>query len=136
MDIRQLEYFLAIVDSGGFNRAATALYVSQPSLSQAVRALEHDLGSEPDIPGHCLQAAASAREKGAFDEPGDRTCRHWRSQALVSGRARRHVRAYARHAHRSPVVAVGLPIPVVRLCRPLGSQHHGSTKGRGRCLKA
>ncbi|KFG71304.1 LysR family transcriptional regulator [Streptomyces mutabilis] len=46
MDIRQLEYFLAIVDSGGFSRAATALYVSQPSLSQAVRALEHDLGSE------------------------------------------------------------------------------------------
>ncbi|MFD5291447.1 hypothetical protein ACFWJV_25070 [Streptomyces rochei] len=26
MDIRQLEYFLAIVDSGGFNRAATALF--------------------------------------------------------------------------------------------------------------
>ncbi|MFM9582404.1 LysR family transcriptional regulator [Streptomyces caniscabiei] len=46
MDIRQLEYFLAIVDRGGFNRAASALYVSQPSLSQAVRALERDLGSE------------------------------------------------------------------------------------------
>ncbi|MFJ6569399.1 LysR family transcriptional regulator [Streptomyces sp. NPDC091292] len=46
MDIRQLEYFLAIVDSGGFNRAAAALYVSQPSLSQAVRALERDLGSD------------------------------------------------------------------------------------------
>ncbi|MFJ7230550.1 LysR family transcriptional regulator [Streptomyces tendae] len=46
MDIRQLEYFLAIVDSGGFNRAATTLYVSQPSLSQAIRALERDLGSE------------------------------------------------------------------------------------------
>jgi DNA-binding transcriptional LysR family regulator len=46
MDVRQLEYFLAIVDRGGFNRAASALYVSQPSLSQAVRALERDLGSE------------------------------------------------------------------------------------------
>ncbi|MFH8350310.1 LysR family transcriptional regulator [Streptomyces sp. NPDC018045] len=46
MDIRQLEYFLAIVDHDGFNRAASALYVSQPSLSQAVRALERDLGSE------------------------------------------------------------------------------------------
>ncbi|GGW47903.1 hypothetical protein GCM10010320_30460 [Streptomyces caelestis] len=46
MDIRQLEYFLAIVDRGGFNRAASALYVSQPSLSQTVRALERDLGSE------------------------------------------------------------------------------------------
>ncbi|WP_069884813.1 LysR family transcriptional regulator [Streptomyces luteocolor] len=46
MDVRQLEYFLAIVDHGGFNRAATALYLSQPSLSQAVRALERDLGSD------------------------------------------------------------------------------------------
>ncbi|MGW8379029.1 LysR substrate-binding domain-containing protein [Streptomyces sp. ODS28] len=46
MDIRQLAYFLAIVDAGSFNRAATALYVSQPSLSQTVRALERDLGSE------------------------------------------------------------------------------------------
>ncbi|MEU6995979.1 LysR family transcriptional regulator [Streptomyces sp. NPDC046465] len=45
MDVRQLEYFLAIVDHGGFNRAAAALYLSQPSLSQAVRALERDLGS-------------------------------------------------------------------------------------------
>ncbi|MET8689131.1 LysR family transcriptional regulator [Streptomyces sp. NPDC004732] len=45
MDVRQLEYFLAIVDHGGFNRAASALYLSQPSLSQAVRALERDLGS-------------------------------------------------------------------------------------------
>ncbi|WP_030672133.1 LysR family transcriptional regulator [Streptomyces rimosus] len=46
MDIRQLEYFLAIVDQGGFHRAASALYVSQPSLSQAVRALERDLGGD------------------------------------------------------------------------------------------
>ncbi|WP_028923205.1 LysR family transcriptional regulator [Pseudonocardia acaciae] len=46
MDIRQLVYFLAIVDHGGFNRAASALYVSQPSLSQTVRSLERDLGSE------------------------------------------------------------------------------------------
>jgi len=46
MDIRQLEYFLAIVDHGGFNWAASVLYVSQPSLSQAVQALERDLGTE------------------------------------------------------------------------------------------
>jgi DNA-binding transcriptional LysR family regulator len=45
MEVRQLEYFLAIVDHGGFSRAASALYVSQPSLSQAIRSLERDLGS-------------------------------------------------------------------------------------------
>ncbi|MBT2448611.1 LysR family transcriptional regulator [Streptomyces sp. ISL-43] len=45
MDFRQLTYFLAIVDQGGFNRAAAALYVSQPSLSQSIQALERDVGS-------------------------------------------------------------------------------------------
>lgn len=46
MDLRQLEYFLAVVDHGGINRAAAALRVAQPSLSQAVRRLEKDLGTE------------------------------------------------------------------------------------------
>jgi DNA-binding transcriptional LysR family regulator len=46
MDARQLEYFLAVVDCGGVSRAAAALYVAQPSLSQAIRALERDLGQD------------------------------------------------------------------------------------------
>ncbi len=44
MDLRQLEYAVAVVDHGGFTRAATALHVSQPSLSQGVQALERELG--------------------------------------------------------------------------------------------
>jgi tartrate dehydrogenase/decarboxylase/D-malate dehydrogenase len=47
MDIRQLKYFLAIVDHGGFNRAATALYVSQPALSQTVQSLPGSIGIAP-----------------------------------------------------------------------------------------
>lgn len=46
VDVRQLEYFLAVVDHGGVNRAAAALHLSQPSLSQAIRVLERDLGSD------------------------------------------------------------------------------------------
>lgn len=44
MDVRQLEYFLAVVDHGGFHRAARQLLVSQPALSQAIRGLERELG--------------------------------------------------------------------------------------------
>lgn len=44
MDARQLEYFLAIVEHGGFSKAAAALHVAQPSLSQAMANLESDLG--------------------------------------------------------------------------------------------
>jgi DNA-binding transcriptional LysR family regulator len=44
MDLRQLGYVVAVVDHGGFTKAAAALHVAQPSLSQAVKALEAELG--------------------------------------------------------------------------------------------
>ena len=44
MEVRQLEYFLAVVDHGGVTRAAAALYISQPSLSQALRGFERSIG--------------------------------------------------------------------------------------------
>lgn len=45
MELRQLRYFLAVVDHEGVNRAAEALYVAQPSVSQALKVLESDLGT-------------------------------------------------------------------------------------------
>ncbi|GLY65647.1 LysR family transcriptional regulator [Amycolatopsis taiwanensis] len=44
MERRQLEYFVAIVEHGGFTLAARSLRVAQPSLSRAIRNLERDLG--------------------------------------------------------------------------------------------
>lgn len=44
MDARALGYFLAVADNGSFNRAAASLHLAQPSLSQAIRNLEHELG--------------------------------------------------------------------------------------------
>jgi LysR family carnitine catabolism transcriptional activator len=46
VDRRHLEYFLAIVDYAGFTSASHALHVSQPSLSQAIKSLERELGVE------------------------------------------------------------------------------------------
>jgi LysR family carnitine catabolism transcriptional activator len=45
MDFRRLELFLSVVDEGGMTRAAEARHVSQPSVSQAVRELETELGT-------------------------------------------------------------------------------------------
>lgn len=44
MERRQLEYFVAIVEHGGFTNAARALRVAQPSLSRAIGKLERELG--------------------------------------------------------------------------------------------
>ncbi|MFC5744379.1 LysR family transcriptional regulator [Actinomadura rugatobispora] len=46
MELRLIEYFVAVVDHGGVTRAAQALYIAQPSLSQAIRTLERRLGVE------------------------------------------------------------------------------------------
>lgn len=43
--LRQLEYLVAIADLRHFGRAAQASHVSQPSLSQQLRALEQRLGT-------------------------------------------------------------------------------------------
>ena len=44
MDFKQVEYFIAIINSGSFSRAAENLYMSQPSLSKQIKALEIELG--------------------------------------------------------------------------------------------
>jgi len=44
MDIKQIEYFVSIVDTGSFSLAAEELYISQSSLSKQIIALEKELG--------------------------------------------------------------------------------------------
>ncbi|ORB84242.1 LysR family transcriptional regulator [Mycobacterium kansasii] len=44
MDVRQLKFFLAVVDYGGFGKAAERLMIAQPSLSQAIAGFERELG--------------------------------------------------------------------------------------------
>lgn len=44
MDLRQLEYFIAIIKEGSLTGAAKRCRVAQPSLSQQLRALEEELG--------------------------------------------------------------------------------------------
>ncbi|MFO7831363.1 MAG: LysR family transcriptional regulator [Desulfuromonadaceae bacterium] len=43
MDLRQLKFFLAVVDSGGFTRAAETLNIAQSAISIGIKKLEEEL---------------------------------------------------------------------------------------------
>lgn len=63
MDIRQLRYFLAIVEEGSFSRAAKRLNIAQPALSLHVRKMEEALGT-PLLLRH--SSGVSATEAGTL----------------------------------------------------------------------
>ena len=44
MEIRQVQYFLSIVERGSFSAAADEHFISQSSLSKVIIALEKELG--------------------------------------------------------------------------------------------
>lgn len=44
MNLRHLEHWLALADTGSFSRAAEKLHITQSALSRSIQALEEDLG--------------------------------------------------------------------------------------------
>lgn len=77
MELRQVQYAVAVIDHGGFSRAAAALFVSQPSLSQGVANLESELGTPlfHRVGRRVVLTAAGT----AFQEPARRLLRDART---------------------------------------------------------
>ena len=46
MELRQLEYFVAVAEEANFTRAAERVHISQSGVSAQIRQLEHDLGAK------------------------------------------------------------------------------------------
>lgn len=104
MDLRQLRYFLAIVEEGAFTRAAERLNVAQPALSAHVRKLEADLGVEL-----LLRTARGVRPT----EHGERLAAHARRILADVETLRDDIRGA--EAAPSGAVAVGIPTTLGRM---------------------
>jgi LysR family transcriptional regulator, nitrogen assimilation regulatory protein len=103
MDLKQLEYFVNVVDLGGFSRAGRLLGVAQPAISRQIRSLEVEL----------RQNLLLRNGRGATPtEAGKRLLGHARGILQQVDRARREVD----ESKDAPVghVVVGLPPTVAR----------------------
>jgi len=98
MDLRQLEYFVGVVDAGSFSRAAVALNLAQPTLSRQVGLLETELG----------QRLLVRTGRGATaTEAGEVLLVHARSMLASAQRAREELRDM--QASPGGRVTIGLP---------------------------
>jgi len=63
MELRQLEYFLAVVEEANFTRAAERVHVSQSGVSAQIRQLERELGQPLlDRSGRTVRVTAAGAE--------------------------------------------------------------------------
>ncbi len=111
MDLRQLESFVAIADSGSLSRAAVALNLAQPSLSRQLAQLESELGQRLLVrTGRGVQPTAA----------GEVLLGHARSMLDTAQRARDELRDLTDNptgritVGLPPRVALGLSMPLVQ----------------------
>lgn len=98
MDIRQLTYFVHVVELGSFSRAAAFLHIAQPALSRQVNSLELEL----------KQRLLIRNGRGVTTtEAGERLLGHARSIIQLFERA--HEDMENARLGRSGSVAIGMP---------------------------
>ncbi len=103
MELRQLEYVLAVIDHGGFTKAADAVHVAQPTLSQGIRTLERELGVDLfERVGRGVRLSSAGR---AFEPPARR--------ALLEADGARMAATEVLALHSGHLTVIALPTLVV-----------------------
>ena len=116
MDLRQLRYLVAVADEGGIRRASRQLHLKQPSLSQALRQLEAELGVE------LIRRSARGAE---LSEAGVEFVEHAREILERASAARIAMRRHAEQ--RSCTLRVGLLAGIIaagELTAPILERFH------------
>jgi LysR family transcriptional regulator, cyn operon transcriptional activator len=114
-----MEYFVAVIDHGGITKAANALYIAQPSLSQAIRSLEDEMGVQLfDRSNRQLELTPAGV---AFNEPARRVLRE-AALARTKVGAVRDLQAGRLTVAAVPALTVD---PLPRLVSALRRQHPG-----------
>lgn len=86
MELRSIEYFVAVADEGSITRTADKLGIAQPALTRHVKKLEHELG---------MQLLLRLPRGVRLTPSGRDFLDHARSIIVEVTRAREHVRAKA-----------------------------------------
>jgi LysR family cyn operon transcriptional activator len=114
MLVRSIRYLKAIADHGSFTRAAAALHVSQPALSQQIRELEERMGAQ------LLDRSGRTVRPTDLGEAYLRHVRRAMAELEIGGRAIRDVQDLSSGSLRlgfTPSFAIYLLGPLIRRYR-------------------
>ena len=79
MELRQLEYLIAVAEEANFTRAAERVRISQPGVSAQIRQLEHELGA---------QLIDRSGRRASLTSAGEAVLEHARAALAAAGAAR------------------------------------------------
>jgi DNA-binding transcriptional LysR family regulator len=112
MELRQLAYFVAVVDEAHFTRAAERLRIAQPAVSQQIRRLEAELGE---------RLLHRDRRTVALTSAGEALLPHARAALAQAEHGRQAVAALRGLVTGQLRVGLVMPLPDRRVVRAIGA---------------
>lgn len=104
MEIRQLKYFVRIVELGSLTRAAESLFIAQPALSQQMASLEKDLGIK--LLTRSVRGVTVTQAGKAFYQQANTILKQVENARMV---------AKSEHDHPSGMVSIGIPSSIANV---------------------